>query len=277
MLLRKLGPAALGLCISVGAGASQGQENPRDVQVPIPTVQEPGHLIIEPSPAKITSEQSQNQHMADAIAERLHTSGRLQGYRVDIRFAAGVAELSGRVANAAQRAELVGIVQALNGVQQVNDLLDVENGNFRLTAQDANEFQAPQPSLVQPQPPAAGGIIESGPQPGQGLQAPPYAARMPQEPVSIMPGMGGANPGMPNPAMQQPPLPPYAWPTYAPYNNYSRVGYPTLYPNEAFPFIGPMYPFPKVPLGWRAVTLRWQDGHWFYGKTATGHDWWRIR
>ena len=81
--------------------------------------------------------------------------------------------------------------------------------------------------------------------------------------------MGG--PGM------QPPLPPYAWPTYAPYNNYSRVAYPTLYKHDAFPFIGPVYPFPKIPLGWRAVTLQWMDGYWWYGRKATGHDWWRIR
>ena len=81
----------------------------------------------------------------------------------------------------------------------------------------------------------------------------------------------------PRKELPEPPMPPYAWPTYAPYNNYSRVAYPTLYPQEAFPFIGPMHPFPKVPLGWRGISLRWQDGHWFYGREATGHDWWRIR
>jgi hypothetical protein len=50
-----------------------------------------------------------------------------------------------------------------------------------------------------------------------------------------------------------------------------------MYPYEAWPFIGPFYPFPRVPLGWRSVTLTWQDGHWWYGKNATGHDWWRVR
>jgi hypothetical protein len=25
------------------------------------------------------------------------------------------------------------------------------------------------------------------------------------------------------------------------------------------------------------VTLRWQDGYWWYGREASGHDWWRIR
>ena len=79
------------------------------------------------------------------------------------------------------------------------------------------------------------------------------------------------------PGMQPPPMPPNAWPAYAPYNNYSRVGYPTLYPYQAFPFIGPQYPFPKVPLGWRAVTLQWQDGFWWYSTHSTSHDWWRLR
>jgi hypothetical protein len=72
-------------------------------------------------------------------------------------------------------------------------------------------------------------------------------------------------------------MPPYAWPTYAPYSNYSRVGYPTEYPAEAFPFIGPMYPFPKVPLGFRAIKLEWEDGHWYYGRNGTMRDMWKIR
>jgi hypothetical protein len=101
---------------------------------------------------------------------------------------------------------------------------------------------------------------------------PPAGFGQPQEPTPIF----QAPPG-PNPTMQPPPLPPNAWPTVAPYNNYSRVAYPNLYPYEAWPFIGPFYPFPRVPLGWRSVTLTWQDGHWWYGKNATGHDWWRIR
>lgn len=74
-----------------------------------------------------------------------------------------------------------------------------------------------------------------------------------------------------------PPLPPYAWPTYAPHNNVSRVGYPTAYPYNAFPFIGPFYPFPKVPLGWRKVLLEWEDGHWWIGKTQSPQDYWRVR
>ena len=83
---------------------------------------------------------------------------------------------------------------------------------------------------------------------------------------------------MPSPYDLIPPkMPPYAWPTYAPYNNYSRVAYPQAYPYEAFPFIGPLYPFPKVPLGWRSVKLEWDDGFWWYSKVACKYDWWRLR
>jgi hypothetical protein len=77
--------------------------------------------------------------------------------------------------------------------------------------------------------------------------------------------------------MMPPPLPPYAWPTYAPYNNFSRVAYPTAYPYEAFPYIGPYYPFPKVPPGWRSVKLEWDDGYWWFSKTANKHNWWKVR
>jgi hypothetical protein len=83
---------------------------------------------------------------------------------------------------------------------------------------------------------------------------------------------------MPGPYGITPPnMPPYAWPTYAPYNNYSRVAYPSAYPYNCWPFIGPMYPFPKVPLGWRAVRLQWDDGHWWYGRVGHKYDWWKVR
>jgi hypothetical protein len=93
----------------------------------------------------------------------------------------------------------------------------------------------------------------------------------PAEPLAIFRAPPGAGQGPP------PPLPPYAWPTFAPYNNYARVGYPTMYPYDAWPYIGPFYPFPKVPLGWRKVQLKWEDGKWWYGRFATATDYWRVR
>ena len=60
-----------------------------------------------------------------------------------------------------------------------------------------------------------------------------------------------------------PNMPGYAWPSYAAYPNYAAVTYPRQYSATAWPYIGPFYPYPQVPLGWRKVTLEWDDGWWF--------------
>jgi hypothetical protein len=59
-----------------------------------------------------------------------------------------------------------------------------------------------------------------------------------------------------------PSMPGYAWPSYAAYPNYAAVTYPKQYSPTAWPYIGPFYPYPQVPLGWRKVTLEWDDGWW---------------
>ncbi|HWB10872.1 MAG TPA: BON domain-containing protein [Pirellulales bacterium] len=61
----------------------------------------------------------------------------------------------------------------------------------------------------------------------------------------------------------QPHMPNYAWPSYAAHPNYAGVTYPRQYSPTAWPYIGPFYPYPQVPLGWRKVTLEWDDGWWF--------------
>lgn len=242
-MTRRIFHAALGLWASVaGANVLYGQ----DVQ------KEPNRFSAKTAPAELVQT---NQITADAIAASLRQSGVLRNFRVDISFAGGVADLSGLVQDSLQRDEVVRVVQAVPGVRQVRERLTMAQSlGLRPVQAKAPEFE-PFPPVSQPPPfqPPPGGI---------------------QEPQSIIPPIMG--PG-PNPQMQPPPMPPYAWPTYAPYNNFSRVASPNLYPYEAFPFIGPMYPYPKVPPGWRAVTLRWQDGYWWYGKEASGHDWWRVR
>ena len=89
------------------------------------------------------------------------------------------------------------------------------------------------------------------------------------------PPMGGGMPipGMPAPPMamarsnagqvnDMPNLPNYSWPTYAQYPNSAAITYPKEYSASAFPYIGPFYPYPQVPLGWREVSLEWDDGQW---------------
>ncbi len=90
-----------------------------------------------------------------------------------------------------------------------------------------------------------------------------------QEPVPIggggmpvpayVPGAGG---GVAPASFDQPQLPGYAWPSYASYPNYAGLTYPKQYSPTAWPYIGPFYPYPQVPLGWRKVTLEWDDGWW---------------
>ena len=76
-------------------------------------------------------------------------------------------------------------------------------------------------------------------------------------------GMGGAG-GMPVPVRGGGPnMPNYAWPSYASYPNYAALQYPTQYSPTAWPYIGPFYPYPQVPLGWRRVSLEWDDGWWW--------------
>ncbi len=83
-----------------------------------------------------------------------------------------------------------------------------------------------------------------------------------------MPGpmpMGGTGVGMPPVPMRAdgPNMPNYAWPSYSAYPNYAGLQYPTQYSPTAWPYIGPFYPYPQVPLGWRRVSLEWDDGWWW--------------
>ena len=75
--------------------------------------------------------------------------------------------------------------------------------------------------------------------------------------------LAGAQSGGSPPRYDHPNLPGYAWPSYASYPNYAAVTYPRQHSAAAWPYIGPFYPYPQVPLGWRKVTLQWDDGWWF--------------
>jgi BON domain-containing protein len=83
-------------------------------------------------------------------------------------------------------------------------------------------------------------------------------------PPSMGPAMGGCVGGAcAGPAYEGPQMPNHAWPSYAAYPNYAGVTYPRQYSPTAWPYIGPFYPYPQVPLGWRKVALEWDDGWWF--------------
>jgi len=95
----------------------------------------------------------------------------------------------------------------------------------------------------------------------------PMAQPMPQ-PQAQMPGgpipayVAGMAGGVAPARYDQPHMPNYSWPSYAAYPNYASLTYPRQYAPSAWPYIGPFYPYPQVPLGWRKVTLEWDDGWW---------------
>ncbi len=131
-------------------------------------------------------------------------------------------------------------------------------------------YTQPVPTAEAPMPqPAPAPVPQAAPQvmPQPAPAATPYANGAPV-PIGQQPGapipqyaapMGA---GMMPPAYDQPHLPNYAWPSYAAYPNYAALTYPKQYSPTAWPYIGPFYPYPQVPLGWRKVTLEWHDGWW---------------
>jgi len=128
-----------------------------------------------------------------------------------------------------------------------------------------------EPTLAPRSADAASDAVPPKPIPTGGYQPPLPMARAngvasAQTPVALPTGAAPARYDQPN-------MPNYAWPSYAPYPNYAAVTYPKQYSPTAWPYIGPFYPYPQVPLGWRKVTLEWHDGWWtldFDDGTAKG-------
>ncbi len=133
----------------------------------------------------------------------------------------------------------------------------------------------------------------AGPPPGQYAGPPPNMQAMPAPygepsriayagaaPAQIAPvpqaGPPGAYPQSTgsNAIYNQPNLPNNSWPTYAQSPNYAGVTYPSQYSASAWPYIGPFYPYPQVPLGWRKASLEWDDGYWNLNFRARTERWW---
>lgn len=223
---------------------------------------EPYRIVVEADPSA-----NPNQRTAEAIVAALRANSQLRGYRIDVAYFNGVAELHGQISSDAQREAAKATAMQVAGVVDVRDQLVIPGQEVRAANQEFG------PAGVPGFPPTPAPIVTPV-VPPVGAVPGPAGPVVPGQPVAAFHTHNGA---LPNPQYQPPPLPPYAWPTYAPYNNYSRVATPKLYSHGQWPFIGPMYPYPKVPLGWRRVTLEWQDGSWWYGRESNGHDWWRVR
>src|SRR5262249_30912145 len=171
-----------------------------------------------------------NQMTANAVAGSLRSSRVLAGHRIEIMARDGVVTLSGTLTSAAQKFDAPARASRVAGVYGVVDQLQVSDRSVH-------------PAQYEPQL-ALGhrnrGYDGGAPMYDGGGMAPTTTSGAMTNPGGPMPegpaGMTGATqasmPGQPN----------YAWPSYAPYPNFSAVGYPTAYPWQAWPNIGPFYP-----------------------------------
>ncbi|MBL8850881.1 MAG: BON domain-containing protein [Planctomycetaceae bacterium] len=211
-----------------------------------------------------------NEQVARDIAGALAGSG-LQGYDIEVRYKGGVAALVGEVGSAQEAQVAQQAAQSVPGVNQVLNNLTV-NG---------------QPAAAQ------GQMGPGGPQggypampvgfPGQQPGGYPAPQGYPMQPAGYQgpggPPMGPGVPPGPTPTAghlvhNAPSVPEYAWPSYAPYDNYSQVSYPSSYDASAWPYIGPFYPYPQVPMEWRSAQLEWDDGHWQLKFHSRTDKWW---
>jgi osmotically-inducible protein OsmY len=214
-----------------------------------------------------------NQSVAQSIADALSSSG-LSGYDIEVRFSNGVATLAGKVDSPAAAERAHQACQGVPGVQQVNNRLTV-NGLPAVPPQQPGIMPAGYPQL-----PTQGMPPQMAMAPMQGL--PPQMAMHPgagmpgQAPAPMMahPGMGGPVSPAGHMIYNQPNVPEYAWPSYAPYDNSAAVTYPSAYDASAWPYIGPYYPYPQVPLGWRKASLEWDDGQWNLKFNSRTDRWW---
>lgn len=208
-------------------------------------------------PAQTPQNKLINQQMAEKIAQALGRA-RLTSYDIEIRFRNGTAQLAGTVTTFQERAYAEQIAASVPGVLKVENQLAMGKRPSQVTPA---AFQAPGTA-----PPA--NAAPAGPQgapmaPGPSIPGPPAYGHPGQQADHTVYNM--------------PNMPDYAWPSYAAYPNFAQVSYPKEYSASAWPYIGPFYPYPQIPMGWRQAQLEWDDGHWSLNfRPRTGRWWWFL-
>jgi hypothetical protein len=197
-----------------------------------------------------------NQAMAEQVAAALSAAS-LDGYDIEIRYQGGAVTLAGSVETNAQR-------QAAERVaSQVPGVMSVQN-HLRTTQEPLGPARGPMAPMMGPGGmPVHPAAYQAGMPPGSAPMAP-----------AAMMAYGHGGPGASQAVYNMPNMPDHAWPAYAQYPNAAAVTYPTQYSASAWPYIGPFYPYPQVPLGWRDATLRWDDGYWNLQFRQRTDKWW---
>lgn len=257
-------------------------------------------LLLCPMVANAANTAADNQAGADRVA--LTLAQIFPQTDIAVRYQDGQVWLSGEVATAVEVYQILDNAAKINGVARVHNELTTRNGVLQIPtpAAVANHTgsiptrvsQAPAPmAQVSTTTTRYNGMV--GPS-QRVMQVPNRVANAPNQrampvgymtPKGVVPvsgysdGYAGISAPMefqqsPGPQMAapcaampgqyaQPNMPSYAWPSYACYPNYAEVTYPKQYSHKAWPFIGPFYPYPKVPAEWRKVTMEYHDGWWW--------------
>lgn len=221
-------------------------------------------------------------------------SGELRGFGLEVTCIDGDVMLKGRARTAEQKQIIMEMARRVSGVRNVIDDIVTDSqvipvANVASDPEPKKQVRHLQPVEVQtvsgrlphtesgpvaPAPPLPFGNVRpaSTTDVGVGAVGTVPVAPVPAAPVAPAPAAYGY--GVPvsaapipvaygAPHYDAPYLPNYAWPGYAAYPNYAALTYPQQYSPTAWPYIGPFYPYPQVPLGWRKVSLEWDDGWWF--------------
>jgi len=242
-----------------------------------------------------------NQQIAELIAQALGRAG-LEGENVEVKVEDGAAVLNGTVFHPQQKLLATQVASQAPGIDAVENQMQITDRAGRPGFPNASRepvqpagFQAP-PIAMGPQGPMGHPGMMGGPMGHPGMMGGPMGPQggVPAMPVSNQGGPGGFNPamlaGQAGPAapggyghpgagnsqaiFNNPNMPNHAWPTYAQYPNYAQVTYPQQYSASAWPYIGPFYPYPQIPLGWRRSQLEWDDGHWALRFDPKTDRWW---
>lgn len=216
--------------------------------------------------------------VTDAVISKLQglkSAGKLRGFDLDVSTANGDLWLKGQVANATQKQMVLETARRVRGVARVVD--DIRVASKVRTASTGTPAPVPAPSMAQTKMPQGSsmptGVPHQAPQPfaHSALTSAPMGGMVEGgipggHPVAMQ--GAGMQYGAGAPRYDQPNMPNYAWPSYAAAPNYAAVSYPKQYSPSAWPYIGPFYPYPQVPLGWRKVALEWDDGLWYLDFTS---------
>ena len=239
----------------VGFQAPTPETNPTELGSPIEKAATDPFAAASPSRS--------NQEIAQAVADAVALAG-LSGYDVAVRFSDGNTLLTGSVGDASQRTLAEQAAMSVDGVKSVKNLLQVA-GRPAIPTARYPQRRPIAPVAYQPAPAAGQPPMPPG-------QPQPFAGG---RPVALMPqSYGHPGAGASHAVYNSPNLPDHAWPSYASHPNYAQVTYPKQYSASAWPYIGPFYPYPQIPMGWRQVQLEWDDGSWNLNFRPRTDKWW---